>query len=149
MPDDAAILDIGCAKGFMLRDFQLLMPQARLAGIDISKYAIENAIDPVKPFLRQGNATCLPYADKSFDLVLAINTIHNLSREECRESLREIERVCRSHAFVMVDAYRTDEQRQALLRWVLTAETMLSVDEWLRLFDEAGYRGDYEWWAVQ
>ena len=149
LPEDAVILDIGCAKGFMLRDFQLLMPQAQLAGIDISEYAIENALAEVKPFVRQANAKRLPYPDKSFDLVLAINTIHNLARAECLQSLREIERVSRRHAFVMVDAYRTAEQHQAMLRWVLTAETMLSVEDWLQLFAEAGYHGDYKWWTVE
>ena len=82
LPQDAAILDIGCAKGFMLRDFQLLMPRARLAGIDVSSYAIENALEPVKQLVREGNAKTLPYADKSFDLVLAINTIHNLAWQD-------------------------------------------------------------------
>jgi SAM-dependent methyltransferase len=93
--DDASILDIGCAKGFMLYDFQQLMPEARLAGIDVSEYAITNALDPVKPFVRIGNAKALPYPDKSYDLVLAINTIHNLPYDECRRSLREIQRVSR------------------------------------------------------
>lgn len=148
LPEDAAILDIGCAKGFMLYDFMQLMPKARLAGIDVSAYAIENALDPLKPFVRVANAKSLPYADASFDLVLAINTIHNLPYEDCKKSLREIQRVSRRHAFVMVDAYRTEEQRQAMLRWVLTAETMLSVEDWLKLFAEAGYTGDYYWWTV-
>ena len=40
---DASILDVGCAKGFMLTDFKKLMPEATLAGIDVSEYAIENA----------------------------------------------------------------------------------------------------------
>jgi ubiquinone/menaquinone biosynthesis C-methylase UbiE len=149
LPEDAAILDIGCAKGFMLYDFMQLMPKARLAGIDVSAYAIENALEPLKPFIRVGNAKSLPYADASFDLVLAINTIHNLPYEDCKQSLREIQRVSRRHAFVMVDAYRTEEQRQAMQRWVLTAETMLSVEDWLKLFAEAGYTGDYYWWTVQ
>ena len=149
LPEDAAILDIGCAKGFMLYDFMQLMPQAKLAGIDISEYAIQNALQPVRPLVRVGNAKSLPYPDKSFDLVLAINTIHNLPYEECKQSLREIQRVSRRHAFVMVDAYRTEAQRQAMLDWVLTAETMLHVDDWLKLFEEAGYTGDYYWWTVQ
>ena len=149
LAEDAAILDIGCAKGFMLRDFQLLMPQARLAGMDVSSYAIENALEPVKHLVREENAKSLPYADKSFDLVLAINTIHNLSEEDCKNSLREIARVSRRNAFVMVDAYRTEEQREAMLRWVLTAETMLSVDQWLELFVAANYTGDYFWWTVE
>jgi len=148
LPEDAAILDIGCAKGFMLYDFMLLMPKARLAGIDVSSYAIENALGPVKPFVQVGNSKALPYDDHSFDLVLSINTIHNLPYEECKQSLREIQRVSRRHAFVMVDAFRTEEQRQAMLQWVLTAETMLSAEDWLKLFAEAGYTGDYSWWTV-
>jgi ubiquinone/menaquinone biosynthesis C-methylase UbiE len=149
LPDNAAILDIGCAKGFMLYDFMQLMPTARLAGIDISSYAIENALDAVKPLVRVGNAKSLPFPDQSFDLVLAINTIHNLPYDECKQSLREIQRVSRRNAFVMVDAYRTEEQRVAMLAWVLTAETMLHVDQWLQLFAEAGYAGDYYWWTVE
>jgi ubiquinone/menaquinone biosynthesis C-methylase UbiE len=148
LADDAAILDIGCAKGFMLHDFQQLMPKARLAGIDVSAYAIENAVDAVKPLVRLGNANSLPFPEASFDLVLAINTIHNLPYDECRRSLSEIQRVSRRHAFVQVDAYRTPEERAAMEAWVLTAETMLHVDDWLKLFREAGYMGDHYWWIV-
>jgi ubiquinone/menaquinone biosynthesis C-methylase UbiE len=133
----------------MLYDFTLLMPEARIAGIDISSYAIENALEPVKPFVQMGNAQRLPYPDKSFDLVLSINTIHNLPYEQCKSSLREIQRVSRQHAFVMVDAFRTQQQRQAMLQWVLTAETMLSAEDWIKLFAEAGYTGDYAWWTVE
>jgi ubiquinone/menaquinone biosynthesis C-methylase UbiE len=149
LAEHASILDIGCAKGFMLHDFQKLMPHARLAGIDVSEYAIANAVDAVKPIVQVGNAKALPFPDKSFDLVLAINTLHNLPHEECKQGLREIERVSRGYSFVMVDAYRTEEQREAMLKWVLTAETMLHVDDWLKLFKEAGYTGDYYWWTVQ
>jgi hypothetical protein len=49
----------------------------------------------------------------------------------------------------MVDAYRTEVEREAMLAWVLTAETMLHVEDWLKLFAEAGYTGDYYWWTVQ
>jgi ubiquinone/menaquinone biosynthesis C-methylase UbiE len=149
LPEDAAILDVGCAKGFMLYDFMLLMPQARVAGIDVSSYAIENALEPVRPFVEMGNAKALPYDDHSFDLVISINTIHNLPYDECKQSLREIQRVSRRHAFVMVDAFRNEQQRQAMLQWVLTAETMLSTADWLKLFAEAGYTGDYSWWTVE
>src|SRR5262249_38988781 len=140
--------DIGCAKGFMLHDFQQLMPNARLAGVDISPYAIDNAVDAVKPLVQVGNAKSLPFPDRSFDLVLAINTIHNLPYDACRRSLSEIQGVSGGHAFVQVDAYRTPEERAAMEAWVLTAETMLHVDDWLKLFREAGYTGDYYWWIV-
>lgn len=148
LPDDAAILDVGAAKGFMLYDFMQLMPKATVAGIDISEYAVENALPEVKPFLQVGNATELPYDDDSFDLVVSITTVHNLPRDECIQALREIERVSRAYKFVTVDAWETEEERQRLEQWVLTAHTYMHVDGWKQLFEEAGYTGDYYWFKA-
>lgn len=92
LEDNASVLDVGCAKGFMLHDFKELMPNLTVAGIDISAYAIEHAIESVRPFLGMGNAKKLPYEDNSFDLVISINTIHNLALEECKQALAEIQR---------------------------------------------------------
>ncbi len=149
LPDHASILDVGSGKGFMLHDFQELMPLAQLAGIDISQYAFENALPSVKPFLQVGCASVLPYPDHSFDLVLSINTIHNLPLDLCKQSLREIQRVSRGHAFIMVDAWRTEEEHQRLLKWILTAQTYMHVDDWKRLFSEVAYTGDYYWFIPE
>jgi len=149
LADDASLLDVGCAKGFMLHDFKELMPNLTIAGIDISEYAIENALETVKPFLRVGDAKELPYEDNSFDLVTAINTIHNLPLEECKQALREIERVTRHHAFVQLDAYRTQEEKERLERWVLTCKTYMHANEWKELFGEVGYTGDYYWFIAE
>lgn len=146
---DARVLDVGCAKGFMLHDFKELMPQLGIAGLDISEYAIERAIATSRTFLRVGNATTLPYEDRSFDLVISINTIHNLAREDCKQALREIQRVTRQHAFVTVDAWRSEEERQRLMKWNLTALTYMHVDDWKKFFAEAGYRGDYYWFIAE
>ena len=81
---DARILDVGRAKGFMLHDFKQLMPEATIAGIDISQYAYDNALESVKPFLRVGDAKSLPFEDDSFDLVLGLSTVHNLPINECK-----------------------------------------------------------------
>lgn len=145
---NAAILDIGCAKGFMLTDFKKLMPEAKLAGLDISAYAVEHATPEVKDIIQVGDARRLPFADKSLDLVIAINTLHNLKRAECIQALREVERVRRGAAFVMVDGWHNDADCQAMKEWVLTAETMMHADEWRVLFAEAGYTGDYFFWTV-
>jgi ubiquinone/menaquinone biosynthesis C-methylase UbiE len=147
LADKAAILDIGCAKGFMLHDFRELMPHCTVAGIDVSSYAIENAMPSVKPFLKIANADKLPYPDESFDLVISINSIHNLPVDRLKHSLREIQRVCRGHSYITVDAWRNEQERENLYKWVLTAETMMHVDDWKKLFEEVGYTGDY-WWFI-
>jgi SAM-dependent methyltransferase len=139
------LLDIGCAKGFMLYDFMRLIPGLEVRGIDISPYAIENSKPEVRDFVSVGNALALPFPDKSFDCVISITTIHNLDRAGCVQALREIERVSRGHSFITVDAYHDDEEKKRMAAWNLTAKTVLHVDEWRALFKEASYTGDYYW----
>lgn len=149
LADEVSILDIGCAKGFMLHDFIQLMPGIRASGLDISDYAHEHALATMKPFLLRGDARSLPWPNGSFDLVISINTIHNLPIEACKEALREIQRVSRRHAFVTVDAWRTARERERLLQWNLTARTYMHIDDWRQLFDEVGYSGDYYWFIAE
>lgn len=149
LKENASVLDVGCAKGFMMHDFKQLMPRMAIAGIDISQYAYDHAIEDMKPYIRVGNAKELPYSDNSFDLVICINTVHNLSQEECKQALREIQRVTRKNAFVTMDAWRNEEERERLLKWNLTALTYMHVDDWKKLFAEVGYIGDYYWFIAE
>ena len=149
LADDAAVLDVGCGKGFMMHDFKVLMPRLTISGIDISQYACEHALDDMKPFIRVGSAVSLPFPDKAFDLVISINTVHNLPIEECKRSLREIQRVTRRHAFVTMDAWRSEAERERLMKWNLTALTYMQVDDWKKLFLGIGYTGDYYWFIAE
>ncbi|MCB1107765.1 MAG: class I SAM-dependent methyltransferase [Chlamydiia bacterium] len=141
----SSILDVGAAKGFMLYDFHRLIPNIKIAGCDISDYAVKNAKEEIKPYLQVANATNLPYADDSFDLVISINTIHNLEKEDLATALQEISRVSRKYSFITVDAYRNDEEKELMYHWNLTAKTIMHVDEWKSFFKEVGYTGDYYW----
>lgn len=140
-----SILDIGCAKGFMLYDFSRLIEGINVSGIDISEYAINNAIEPTKPFVKQGNALELPFEDNSFDVVISITTLHNLDKDDCAKALQEVERVARRGSFVTLDAYRNEKEKMRMEAWNLTAKTMMHVDEWQRFFEEVGYSGDFYW----
>ncbi len=141
----STLLDIGCAKGFMLHDLQAAIPGLQVRGVDVSRYAIEHALPDMKPHLSVADARDLPFASGAFDVVIAINTIHNLERNDCARALMEIERVGRGKAFVTVDAWRDDADRERMFAWNLTARTILHVDDWKVLFAEVGYTGDYYW----
>ena len=116
LSEDASVLDVGCAKGFMLHDFKELMPDLQVEGIDISSYAIDNAMASVQDFIHVGNAKELPYRDNSFDLVISINTVHNLPLDDCKQAIQEIQRVSRNHSFITMDAWRTEEERIRLYK---------------------------------
>lgn len=141
----SSLLDVGCAKGFMLHDLLELIPEIKVRGVDVSDYAIAHAMDDIKSKVQVADAKDLPFADNSFDVVMAINTIHNLDRNDCAQALREIERVSSKGSFITVDAYRNDDEKERMLAWNLTAKTIMSVDEWVSFFEEVGYTGDYFW----
>ena len=145
----ARVLDVGCAKGFLLHDLRGAVPGLRVTGLDISSYALANAMADVRAGLVQGSADRLPFADRSFDLVVSINTVHNLDRAGCIRALGEMERVGRGHRYVQVDSWLNELQREKFERWQLTARTYSDPDGWRRLFAEAGYTGDYYWTVTE
>lgn len=142
------ILDIGCAKGFLLHDFTQVVPGVVVVGLDISAYAVQHAMEEVRSFIQVGSAVNLPYGDKTFDLVISINTIHNLKRGDCVQAVREMERVSHRFKYLQVDSYLKEAERESFERWQLTAQTHFYPDGWRRLFDEAGYTGDYYWTMI-
>lgn len=137
------ILDVGCGKGFLLYDFTQAVPGVEVRGLDISTYALENAKEEVRPFLDLGHANRLPYEDHSFDLVLSINTLHNLCCYDLHEGLKEIERVGRKNKYICVESYRTEEEKANLMYWQFTCEMFCTPQEWEWWFARTGYTGDY------
>jgi ubiquinone/menaquinone biosynthesis C-methylase UbiE len=141
----ASILDVGCGKGFLLYEFTQVVPGAKVAGIDISRYGIEHAKEEVKPFLQVGTAAKLPYPDRSFDFVFSVNTLHNLYNYELFAALKEIERVGRGSKHIIIETYRNEREKMNLLYWQLTCRAFLTPKEWEWLFQQAGYTGDYSY----
>lgn len=143
------VLDIGCAKGFLVKDLLDAMPGLEVFGIDISEYALMHCHPGVVGRLHLGSADNLPFPDGGFDCVLSLDTVHNLPRQRAATALREIQRLSGGRAFVRVDSYRTPEQKAVFESWVLTAEFHDYPDGWIELFGEAGYTGDYCWTIIE
>lgn len=137
------VLDVGCGKGFLLYEFTQVVPGLHVAGIDVSAYALEHAKEEIRSSLMLGSAAELPFGDGSFDLVISLATLHNLGIAEMWQSLREIERVQRRAAYVMVESYRNEREKVNLLNWQLTARSLYSVQDWEWVFNQVPYSGDY------
>jgi ubiquinone/menaquinone biosynthesis C-methylase UbiE len=143
----SSVLDVGCAKGFMLYDLKKIIPGIKVSGIDISRYAVQNSKIEVRRFLKVANAKKLPFPDKSFDVVVSINTIHNLNKRDFAKSLKEIMRVTKKYAFITVDAYRNNKEKKKMYMWNLTAKTIMSVKKWKLFFKKNNYTKDYYWFV--
>ena len=149
LPEDAAVLDVGSAKGFMLHDFQEILPAARLAGVDLSPYAIDNAAASVRGFLRApAPPSCRsPTVPSTWSYRSTPSTIcrWRSANRRCVKSSAAM----RGRSFITVDAWRNEAERERLLKWNLTALTYMHVDDWKKLFAEVGYSGDYFWFIAE
>ena len=143
------VLDVGCGKGFLVKDLMLECPGLEVFGLDVSLYAILKAPPELAGRLHLGSAEKLPFPEKSFDYVVSLNTIHNFTRPRAVKALAEVERVSKGKSYVVVDSYLNEEQKALFEDWVLTAEFHDYPEGWYKAFAEAGYTGDWSWTIVE
>ena len=137
------ILDVGCGKGFQLKELQNLIPGIKVFGLDISQYAIDNAHPDIKDHIKLGCASELPFADNEFDYVFSLNTLHNLKIDKLFSAVSEINRVSKNNKYICVESYRNELEKQNLLYWQVTCESFYSPEEWEWIYKNNGYDGDY------
>ena len=142
LKDNAKILDIGCGKGFFLKDLKDYNNTFEVHGVDISKYAIKNAHPDIKHSITHSNANQLKWKNNYFDLVVSFNTLHNLYNYDLVDSLKEMERVSKKK-YLVVESYRNEKEKMNLLYWQVTCEAFCTPEEWKWWFNNTGYSGDY------
>jgi len=144
LPANARILDVGCGRGFILHEFTQLLPECTVAGFDVSEVGLATAKEEVRPHLFKHDARePFPFPDKSFDLAISINALHNLPPQDVVRALSEMQRVAKNQ-FLVVESFRTTEELFNLQCWALTCESFFRPESWTWLFGLAGYTGDYE-----
>jgi len=141
----SAVLHINCEKGFLLHEFQQLFPGITIRGVEISDYAIEQAMPMVKRSIHQGAWwTRLPFPDRAFDFVVAIGAIYALTLTDAITCLKEIQRVGKGKSFITLASYETEADKRLFEWWTLLGTTILRKEEWIEVLRHAGYAGDYK-----
>lgn len=138
------ILDVGCGKAHLLYELHLLLPQAEISGFDLSRHGLLDAPEAIRDRLFRYRAQdAYPWGDGYFDLVVSLGCLHNLRLFELQTALREIERVGQNK-YIMVESYRNEQELFNLQCWALTCESFFDTAEWIWLYEQFGYTGDYE-----
>ncbi|MCS7087348.1 MAG: class I SAM-dependent methyltransferase [Thermoflexales bacterium] len=93
MPPNARVLEIGVGTGRIARP--LLERGTQVVGVDLSRAMMARlrATHPLAPLV-QGDAMYLPFADNTFDAVIAVHVLHLVG--DWRLALREARRVMRA-----------------------------------------------------
>jgi len=101
------ILDTGCAFGFLLKRVKPYFKEVH--GIDISRFAIARAKKEV-PFaklkIEDINTEELPYSDKYFNLITALDVLEHT--ESIEKSLRKIIKKLRDDGYLIISMPLTD-----------------------------------------
>jgi SAM-dependent methyltransferase len=77
------VLDAGCAKGFLVHALRERGVEAW--GIDVSEFAVANALEPVRPYVRLGSMT--EPLDRRYDLVTCIEAIEHVAPGDVRAAV--------------------------------------------------------------
>lgn len=134
-----SVLDVGCAKGFLVRALRDLGIEAY--GADVSEYAIGSAERTVRPFLRVVSAQEID-AGERYDLVHVSGVLVYMTYAEIRRVLRRFSEIARIGIIV------NEPTREQITAWY-DAEDVTGLDplrkqelsrsEWDRLVTEAGF----------
>ena len=124
-------LDVGCGTGRLVDWLRRLGIKAY--GIDISNYALESAKKEIKPYLKFGDITNIPYKDSTFDLVITFDVLEHLERSKLQTSIKESIRV--SNRWILHKVYTRENH------WITYSHdkdfshlSVMSDHYWLNLF---------------
>ena len=135
------VLDLGCKKGFLLKDLNILLPGIKSYGIENHPYAIKNSVN-CKSKLILSDYTKLPFKNKSLDFVIAFNSLYMQNLGDVIKSLKEIERVSKK-SYIVLASGENDEERNKFYKWTLIGTSILLKKEWKTLFKKIKFKGDY------
>jgi len=127
------VLEIGCAKGFLVLELRERGIEAY--GVDISEYALSQAPEEVQPFLSVLDVSedPLPFEDARFDLVICLESIEHLAQPE--HLISEISRVLKPEGNVFV---ATPSPGTEVARGDVTHINVRSFEAWKRCFRARG-----------
>lgn len=144
LKENSKILHLGCDKGFLLHDIKKIYPKSRICGIEISEYAIKNAIKNVRQFIKKTkNFYELPFKNNEFDFVIAIGPVYSLSLPDAIKCLKEITRISKGKSFITLGSYFNNQDFLLFKNWTLLGTTILKPQEWRAVMNYSCYKGDY------
>lgn len=128
------VLDIGCAKGFLV--YALQEQGIDAYGVDVSEYAIANAPKEVAGalMLADGEQHNLPFQDASFDLILLLDVIEHLHSHN--HLLSEIYRILKPHGICCLKTPILGSKQD---KNDITHINVHSIGFWIKAFRDCGF----------
>jgi len=142
--NDSSFLQIGCEKGFLLKDIKSKFPNMKIEGLETSKYALSNSIEEAKNNIKYTeNYLKLDYKNNQFDFLLALGIVYCQSISDSIKILKEIQRVGKGKSFITLASFEDINDYWLFKQWSLLGVTILRKEEWIEILKHTKYEGDY------
>lgn len=96
----SVIVEIGAGEGRITERLVARFPAAIVVGLDLPDTNLADEWDAIDVPMMFGDATRMPFADKSIDLVIGLEVLEHVPQPE--RALADIARVCRGDAILSV-----------------------------------------------
>lgn len=140
--NNSKILDLGCKKGFIMKDFKILLPKAKIYGIEDHRYPIKNSEKEIRKNIIFSKYYEIPFKKNYFDFVIGFSSIYKYNFIDVVNTLKEINRVT-EQSFITVASYSNKKEKELFDKWTLLSSTFLHKKDWKKLFKITNYKGDY------
>ncbi len=107
LPQNATVLDVGCGTGRS----SLLLPDAQWHGIEPSPGLIAYAAPDICGRIFAGRAEDLPFGEASFDAVLCVTVLQNVT--DAHKALSEMRRVLKPNGVLLLSFLRKAQHRDS------------------------------------
>lgn len=122
-------LDVGCAKGFLVKGLTELGVDAY--GIDPSVYAVTEAHPEIKDKIELETAQSIPFPDNTFDAVTCFDVLEHIPARDVHKTLKEMLRVSRKWVLLRVVT------REIIGDLDASHETIRDRDWWIKKIEKA------------
>ncbi len=134
----AKILEIGCAKGFILTEFYKL--GFDITGIDASDYCVNNCHESVAGMIKYGKAVDFEFSENGFDLVVCKEMIPHLDRDEAKETVQLMNNWAEK-SLLVIQCVSDPKYAKKFKYWDSTHKLAMTEDEWVLFLEDCGYEG--------
>ena len=140
---NSRVLDLGCKKGFLLKDLKDLVPGIKIFGIEDHDYPLKNSMKEVRKNLKKSNYYNLPFRNNFFDAVFAFHCIYRANFGDTLKTIKEIMRVTKKNSYITLGAFHDKKGKELYDQWGILSTTHLHVKDWNKIIKYLKYKGDY------
>lgn len=139
---NSKVLEVGCAKGFILDEFQ--KKKMDVYGVDISNYAIKTSLESVRNKIILTNlAKKKFFRDNYFDFIICKEVLPHLSKKEIKQLIVNINAISNDNKkiYFIIQVPSMKKYKKNFKNWDVTHKSIMTKIEWLEFLKNNKFKG--------